>query len=89
VSSTLDYDATHNTGASSTGGSQNRSGDDGNMGGPGFVSLKPIQIAQATPPAPRAVAAAPAFVAPAPAPAYVAPAPAYVAPARAAKQDRN
>jgi hypothetical protein len=87
VSSTLDYDATHNTGASSTGGSSTRNGDDGNMGGPGFVSLKPIQIAQATPPAPRAVAAAPAFVAPAP--AYVAPAPAYVAPARAAKQDRN
>lgn len=50
----------------------------GNEGGDGFVRLRPIQLAQATPVA-VPVQAAPAEVAPAP----------YVAPARAAKRDRN
>jgi hypothetical protein len=78
-------------------------GQSGDQGGAGFVSLRPIQLAQATPvrPAPAAapayVAPAPAYVEPAPAyvapayvaPAYVAPAPVYVAPERARRQDRN
>ncbi len=53
--------------------------DLGGQGGNGFVRLRAIQLAQATPAAPIAVAAAP----------MAAPAPAYVAPVRAAKKDRN
>ena len=59
-------------GKSTDGFGDKRSGNDG---GDGFVRLRPIQLAQATPMAPMA------------APAQVAPAP-YVAP-RAAKRDRN
>ena len=63
-------------GAGNTG---NRVGNrSGNEGGDGFVRLRPIQLAQATPVA-VPVKAAPAAVAPAP----------YVAPERAVKRDRN
>ena len=63
-------------------GGNGKSGDSmgnneiGNQGGNGFVMLRPIQLAQATPVAPMA------------APVQAAPAP-YVAPERAVKKDRN
>ena len=63
-------------------GGEGKSGDRagnhelGNAGGNGFVMLRPIQLAQATPVAPMA------------APAQAAPAP-YIAPQRAVKKDRN
>ena len=57
------------------GGSGNSTEQVGNAGGDGFVMLRPIQLAQATP-------------APVAAPMQAAPAP-YVAPQRAVKKDRN
>ncbi len=60
------------------GGAGNETIQAGNQGGNGFVRLRPLQLAQATPVVPVAPMAAPVQAAPAP----------YVAPARA-KRDRN